>query len=820
MIRLSQTFTIFSIVLFLNSLSAQQTAGIRGRIIDSVSREPLDFASVSVVRQADKQPVKGGHTNESGAFLLDNLPAGTYVLRVGYLGYTSYERVNIILTNGQRLDVGTIPMRVSADNVLQEVVIEGTRPDMEIGIDRRVFNVAQSLVSEGGSATDLLANVPSLQVDMEGSVSLRGSGVRILIDGKPSAMGGSDITQLLQSMPANSIERIEVISNPSSKYDAEGQSGIVNIVLKKNMRGGTNGMVNISGGSYHNYNAGINLNHRNDRVNYFGSYNFSRRVAVGDGLTSTTNLSTNGITDNNIESSRKGLNHSVKAGVDYSPADKTTLSFSGDVSVRGNDRGQDIFYNYINQPNFTGNSTRLTRQDENDFDYDLRADFMQDFKRKGENLMFNFSYGRSTESGTERFDQTFTDPGTAPDRRVNDTDEDGRNLNIQADYTLPFDENHKFEAGYRSSVRRSDEHQFSERFDPASGQFTPDYDISNDFDLEDIVHAVYSNYQNKITDKLGFQIGLRAEQAYLNTEYFSPDPSLPVGERSAVGRLDYFRVYPSVFLTQELNNGHQLQASYTRRVSRPRGWQVNPFINVSDPMNIRQGNPNLLPEDIHSFEFSYAKFWKALTFTSSLYYRRINDVVEMITERADDANGVTFSKWQNLTSNDIGGLELISKLNLNRNYDATANVNVFYNKFSGSEQFNIPSVDGYNWNANLTNNIKITNSLSSQIRAEYNAPRVRAQGRTIATFVMDAGLKLDVMNKKGSVMLNVRDLFNQRRFGGTTRNNLIVQQFEHRWMRRMAILSFSYRFGRDDMNQKKRRNDNRSGEDYQGGEEF
>src|SRR5690606_23990187 len=184
----------------------------------------------------------------------------------------------------------------------------------------------------------------------------------------------------------------------------------------------------------------------------------------------------------------------------------------------------------------------------------------------------NFSYGRSTESGMEHFNQTFTDPGTVPDRRVNDTDEDGRNINIQADYTLPFSENHKVEAGYRSTIRRNDEHQYSEHFDATSGQFITDYDISNDFNLEDIVHAVYSNYQNKITDKLGFQVGLRAEQAYLNTEYFSLDPSLPANERSALGRLDYFRVYPSVFLTQELNAGHQLQASYTRRVSRPRGW--------------------------------------------------------------------------------------------------------------------------------------------------------------------------------------------------------------------------------------------------------
>ena len=813
-------FSIFST----QSLYSQNSSSLSGTLTDESTKEFIDFASVALFSENNTQ-VASMMSDAKGQFNFPNLTAGNYVLRISFVGYDSYEG-NIQLPAGEKRNLGKILMKPSSSQVLNEVVVEAQAPSMQLGIDKKIFNVAQSLISEGGSATDLLANVPSLSVDMDGTVSLRGSSsVRILIDGKPSAMAGSDITQTLQALPANSIQSIEVITNPSAKYDAEGQSGIINIILKKNIRRGLNGMVNASAGSYNNYNGGLSLNYRDERFNYYGNYNYRKSNRVGDGFNKNTDLFTNGITENTSESSRKGDSHSGKLGIDYNINEKTTIGLSGNFSLRDNNRSEELFYQYFNLPDLTGTSNRVTEQEEDDTGYDVNLDFRRDFNRVGENLMANFSYGRSKEDGIQTFDQSFTDPNQLLDRQINDGLEDGKNTNIQIDYTLPFNESQRLEAGYRTSIRNDKEEEISDRFNPQTNTFERDYNLSNRFKMDDIVHSVYSNYQNKITESLGFQLGLRLEQAYLNTRYESFDPSIPLEERSEEGKLDYLRLYPSVFLTQQFKGEQQLQASYTRRVRRPRGWQVNPFVNISDPMNIRLGNPNLLPEDIHSLELSYAKFWPNVTLTSSVYHRRVNDGVENIQtsisewpDLPDWLNpSATVSQWYNISRNEATGLELISKITFSPNINTTANLNAFYNKYHGSEEFNLRPTDGYNWDANLNTEVKLSRALSGQVRAQYEAPRIRAQGESTANFVVDAGAKLDVMNRRGSIMLNVRDVFNQRKWGGTTVTERFSQEFERRWMKRMFTLSFSYNFGQQDIT--KRNDRKRNANEENGGDE-
>jgi len=810
-------FSILITTFSFQPLYSQNTSSINGTLIDESTQSNVDFASVALFNGSNTQ-VGGMLSNEKGQFHFQNLLNGNYTLRISFVGYDTYES-EVQLSPGQKLDLGSIKLKPSTSKVLEEVVIEAEVPSMQLGIDRKVFNVAQSLVSEGGSATDLLANVPSLSVDMDGAVSLRGSNsVRILIDGKPSAMAGSDITQTLQALPANSIQSIEVITNPSSKYDAEGQSGIINIILKKNIRRGFNGMVTTSAGSYNNYNGGLSLNYRDEHFNYYGNYNYRKSNRLGDGFNRNQNLLNNGITENNNESSRKGNSHSGKLGVDYNINERTTLGVSGNFSFRDNNRTQNLFYQYFNQPDLTGTSDRTTEQNEDDTGYDLNLDFKRNFSRPGENLMANFSYGKSTEDGIHTFNQTFSDPNQLSDQRITDGYEEGKNTNIQIDYTLPFSESKRLEAGYRTSIRKDNEKQISDSFNPQTNSFERDYDLTNGFDLEDIVHSIYANYQSKITDKLGFQVGVRAEQAYLNTLYNSFDPEIPISERGTEGKLDYLRVYPSVFLTQQLKGEQQLQASYTRRVRRPRGWQVNPFVNVSDPMNIRIGNPNLLPEDIHSVELSYAKFWPSVTLTSSVYHRRVNDGVESVRTSVNEETSATISQWYNISRNEATGFELISKITVNPAINATANLNAFYNKYYGSEEHNLEPTDGYNWDANISTEIKLAKAITSQVRAQYNAPRTMAQGTTIANFVMDAGIKMDVMDKRGSIMLNVNDLFNQRKWGGTTTTPQFTQDFEHRWMKRSFTLSLSYNFGQRDFSTKNEKKGDQN-DDSRGGEE-
>lgn len=807
-------FLLISFFLITRPSFAQNAARIEGTIIDANTKAVVDFASIGLLQQANSTYVLGAQSNLEGHFSLNAIAAGTYLLKITFVGYKDYIRESITLKNGQVLNLGTLLLVPEDAQVLNEVVIEAQGPTMKLGIDRKVFDVAQSVISAGGSATDLLSDIPSLSVDMDGSVSLRGtSGVQILIDGKPSAMAGGDITQVLQSMPANTIQSVEVITNPSSKYEADGQSGIINIVLKKNIRTGLNGMVNLSGGSYNNYNSGLNMNYRDKRVNYFGSYNYRRGNNIGDGYSLNENLFNNSITKNNSENTRKGDSHRLKFGLDYYLNDRNTLGISGGVRTRDNKNIENIFYTYENQPTLEGTSVRTSNRAQNSFGYELSLDFKREFARKGEELVANVSYGTDDEDGSQSFNQEFSNANQLIDKRLNDEKEDEKNINIQLDYTLPFSEDSRFEAGYRSIIQYSKETQISDSFDPKNQTFVRDYDLTNAFDMEDIVHAVYSNYQNKITANLGFQLGLRLEQAYLNTEYISLDPSVAEMDRFTKGKLDYLRLYPSLFVTQKLEGDQQLQASYTRRVRRPRGWQVNPFKDISDPMNIRMGNASLLPEDIHSFEVSYAKFWPKVTLTSSVYHRRVNDVIENIRTSADDQTSATLSQWLNLSKREATGFEVISKVTFGRNIDATGNANFFYNKFQGSKEFGLAEVDGYNWDANLSSNVKISKDLSAQVKGNYNAPRLQAQGRTNASFVMDAGLKLDILDRKGSLMFNVRDLFNQRMWSGYTETEQFTQQFEHRWMRRSFMLSFNYRFGIQDFNNKGSRKDQQENDD-------
>lgn len=793
----------------------QERQQITAVIRDAGTSMPIPNASVALLHPVTGAQIRSSQSSQNGSVHLQDVAPGHYHLRITFMGYSDYLNEGVRVVAGEDLNLGNIRME-EAGEVIAEIVVQAETPAIQLGIDRKIFNVAESMVSVGGSASDLLTNVPSLEVDMDGSVSLRGSSsVKILIDGKESAMAGNDIGSLLQSMPASSIERVEVVTNPSSRYDAEGQSGIINIVLKKNQRTGLNGAINSSVGSYENVGAGVNLNYRDRRFNYYGSYNFNRRNSVGDGMNSTRLLSTNSLTNNVSESSRLGLNNSVKLGIDHYLTDKTTIGVSGDLSIRTNERSEDIFYSYLDHPSLVGSSDRMSNQNEDDLGFDVNLDFKHEFAPQHE-LVANFRYGADNEEGTNTFSQDFLQSSMDNEYRINNGTEYGRNYNIQVDYFKPFGEHTMLEVGYRTRIRMSDDHQLS-RVSFNDSSLVPDYGVSNDFEMKNEVHAIYANYQRKITENLGLQFGLRAEQAYLNTAFGSLDPEVPAEDREVDGSLDYFRVYPSIFLTQEFGEGNQLQGSYTRRVSRPRGWQVNPFVDMSDPLNIRQGNPDLMPEDIHSFEVSYAKQFRGLTLTSSVYHRRMNDVVQSIISVVDESSGATFSQFQNISRNETSGFEFISRFDVTNFLDLMANVNAFYTSYQGSEEFGIASTDGFSWNANATVNFQILPNLSGQTRFDYRAPRIMAQGRSVENFVVDAGLRLDVLERRASIMFNVRDLFNQRRWGGYTQTQNVYREYESRWMRRMFTISLSYRFGMQD-NQRRDENRRDDMDDFGGGE--
>lgn len=810
----------FIITFFTPVLLFAQQGQLKVVVVEESTQDPVLGASVSLLDVKTKTQVKGRQTSSTGLVNINDITPGKYSLKISYVGFLDHTVDEVLITADQTIDLGKIGL-IGGGNQLSEVVVQGKIPGLQLGIDKKVFDVSQSLVSVGGTAQDLLGNVPTLQVDSDGSVSLRGSSsVKILIDGKESAMAGSDVNKLLQSLPADAIAKVEIITNPSAKYDAEGQSGIINIVLKKNIRTGLNGTANASIGSYDNYNAGVMVNYRNEKFNYFGSYNYRNGRNVGSGSVKTIQL-INGvetpaseITASTTETNRKGINNSFRLGGDYYATEKTTFSLGTNFSIRDNNRGEDILYEYFNRPTFGTRSPRTSRQHEKDLGYDISFDYRRLLKRSGEELSANVTYGNDKEDGTNDYIQTFDNPTMPKTHRTNTTTERGQNWNFQVDYVLPLGDNHKFEAGYRGTVRNSDESQYSERL--LKGIFVTDYNVTNDFDMKSGVHALYANYQRMLFSKVGMQVGLRAEDAYLNSTIQSFDPDrIAAGTNLEIGKLDYFRVYPSLFLTYDVNSsGDKVQLSYSRRVQRPRGWQVNPFVNVSDETNFRQGNPNLLPEDIHAAEVSFAKFYSKWNFVTSAYFRRTNDVIQPFQYDENDPTAAiylkdntnaTFMRWENVGSRNNAGFELVSKVNLLSWWDVTANGNVFYFKVNPNAKFKVRETDGISWNANLTTNVKFTKVTSLQLRGDYRAPMKTLQGEMKAMYGVDLALKQDVLKGKGSLLLSARDLFDTRRFGGESYLPSRYSDFTHRWSKRTFNLSFSYRFGIQDLSKSKKR---------------
>ncbi len=791
---------------------AQTTsARITAKVMDAQSGETIPFATAVVLNRKTKAVVKGAQTDADGNLNIAALAKGVYTFKLSYIGYQTMVRDSLQVSD-QPVNLGTIRMKPSKGTVLNEVQVTAQKSTMQLGIDKKVFSVDQSLVSEGGSASDLLQNVPSIQTDIDGNVSLRGStGVRVLIDGKPSLIAGGSVAQILQSIPASSIESVEVITNPSAKYDAEGQSGIINIVLKKNKKLGLNGSAALTAGNRDNYNANTSLSFQNSKVNLYGNYSYRYGNRTGGGYSNifykqplSSTVYANQLTTGDML--EKG--HNVKAGIDYNLSEKSILSFSGGFNIRDNDRTELL---KIDQLDAAKNPVNLSNRNNTNLgsggSYDLSLDFNQKFKKPKEELTFNFSFSEGDNDNLQLYNTEFYESdgtgNTLPSIQRNDGYGFNRNYNIQTDYTLPVGKAGKVEAGYRSQIRTSESSNLSELQDALTGVYVPNFALTNQFNNKDQVHALYLNYQNQVNN-FGYQIGLRAEDARLDTRLGVYDNSGAISH--VPGKVAYTRLYPSVFLTQKFKGDQQVQLSYSRRVNRPRGWDTNPFLDVSDPLNYRRGNPNLRPEDVHAFELSYSKFWQKVTLTSSAYLRQTNDVIQRVRTEPDE-NGITITTPQNLTRNYSSGLELIGRVDVAKAWNFTGNVNLYQNKIVGVPEFGIVENSGFSWNANLTNNITLPYGITLQLRGDYRAPEVMAQGKRNAMYGVDAGAKYDFKDKKSSLSLNVRDVFNTRAWSMTTDANNTVIDFRRRMQGTMASLTYSYRFGKTSFGSKKKKTD-------------
>jgi len=788
---------------------AQQVSvkgSVSGRLVDAANNQPLEFATVSLIKKADNLPAKSIQTDLQGNFKLDNIADGFYLLRATYVGYGTVTKDSILISPKKRAYVYAGIKLKAIKGVLKEVAIKAQRSTIQIGIDKKVFSVDQSLVSQGGSATDLLSNVPSVQVDVDGNLNLRGSSnVRVLINGKPSALTGSNMADILQSIPASSIENIEVITNPSSKYDAEGQSGIINIVLKKNARLGLNGSVSGSAGNQHTYNGSANIAYQTKAINLYANYSYRKAHREGDGYTNRTSVDAfnNPILQNQIANQAFDFNaHNIRAGIDFNLDDKTTLSFNANANLRNRNRAQfgntTIDSNHVLTHYTQQNTTSYSHGNSN---YDFNSDFEHRYKKQGQVLTANVGYSIGNEAAVDSQLINYTNylpPSNRIHKQFNDNGQKSYNVNLQADYALPMSQGRKLEAGYRSTFAQNDNRNDVDSL--LSGKYVPDANQTNHFLYREQIHAVYTNYQQQF-GKFGVQGGMRLEDARIRTL---------LRDNNERHSQDYFRIYPSLFLSDKISDNQTLQLSYTRRVSRPRDRQISPFLDKSDPYNYQQGNPDLKPEDTHSFEFSYINYWKTLTLTSSIYYRLTNDDIQQI--RTPLSASITRLRFENIATAQNSGFEFIARVNATQTIDLTTNINAYYRNLQGNTSLGLPSSSGFAWNANITANLKPVKKLGMQLRGDYQAPQVITQGRQRAQAGLDGGLRYD-LTKAISLSGNVRDVFNSRKFGSIIDNTLGAYPYHSESVRRFSnrtyMFSISYRFGSapDDGSKKKGKKD-------------
>ncbi|MCD8555399.1 MAG: TonB-dependent receptor [Bacteroides graminisolvens] len=792
---------LFLLVLSVLTVYAETEKGaqITGKVIDASTKQGMEFANISLRKTGSKEFIKGTVSDQLGAFRLDGVSNGNYVVAVSVVGYATFEKELTIGTGQKTINLRNILLKEDTQ-LLNEVQVVGQRSQMKFEIDRKVFNVDQSLATAGGSASDVLGNIPSVQVDPEGEVSLRGnSSVTVWINGKESGLSADNRAQILEQLPAESIERVEVITNPSAKYNPEGTAGIINIVLKKNRKAGYYGSLQAGVDTRGGYNAAGNVNFSSGKFESFVNLGTRVRKSEGEGYTNRQNLDDNGNPVSylnqlrNDEDTRKPV--IARMGTTYHATDKDHFSFSG-FGLLG--RGDETdWLNYTsNIPGSFTSSLRTSAEKRKMNIGNFEIGYKRDFSEKS-NLDLSASYNLVNITPESSFLQVSNYAGgtSTSSYQFQENVMKPRKWEFQADYVTEFGEQNKIEAGYKGDFLTS-KSKVSTYSGISEGNAAFNEGLYNNFTYDQNVNALYATYSKRI-NRFGIQLGLRGEHTRTNTNslgYNQSETDHPAYKD------DYFSFYPSAFLSYQLPSNNELQLNYTRRVSRPWGGQLNPFVNLTDSTNISYGNPLLLPQYSNSLELNYIKNWENHTLSASLYYRNTDNVIQRISYRDGDIMKSTF---ENIAKTQSAGTELILKNNLFRMIDLTSTLNFYYNKLDGFSYLpagaTTPVVgetdEDFSWSARIIANVMLPWGVSLQATGDYNSRELVAQGYRKANHAIDLGLRKSFLDRKLSLTINTRDLLNSRKRETTTSGSGFSQESVFARSGRTVGFTLTYNFG-------------------------
>ena len=822
-----------------------------GKVVDSKTNRGMEAVSVQLVqskfdtvsKKRKDSVIAGMFTPKSGNFSFESLPIfASYTLTITAIGFKPVEqKVAFEMKRGGDIsqamagvdkDLGNIKVEADAQ-VLESVTVTGSKPLMQMGIDRKIFNVEKNITSAGGTGVDVMRNIPSVNVDIDGNVTLRNSAPQIFVDGRPSTLS-------LDQIPADAIESVELITNPSAKFDASGgQSGILNIVLKKARKVGYNGGIRAGIDSRARINAGGDINVRQGKVNVFASAMYNQRKSKGWGETDRLNLFENPQTtvfqDN--KSVFTGAFAFARFGLDYFLDNRNTITLSQSL-VGGDfefDNRANIVYDTLNSSPLIESQFRNTMGKNKFRNYGTMISFKHLFAKAGKEWTadVNFNKSKNANNSDIRF-RSFTDMNQQDPKsplNLQEIEGGGRNtfLTMQTDYINPINDNMKWEGGLRAQIRTFE----SSQLNYLNGVFNPT--ISNNFEYSDYVYAAYVTFSQKIKDKFSYQLGLRAESSSYEGEQ--------IGKRKYTNEFP-LSLFPSVFLTKSIGDKQDIQLNYSRRINRPNFFQLMPNTDFSDPLNFQTGNPDLKPEFTNSLELSYQKTYgeKNNTFLATVFGKYTTDLIARYQSRqkVGSSDTVAFvSTWINASSAYAAGLELVFRNNLTKWWELNLNTNVYYSKINGSNV--VPDLENERTSSftKLNNTFKVNKGWSIQLSADYQSksalpvstsnsvgggggggrggpggggfgggPSSTAQGYINANYGVDLGLRKDfkIKTNQASISLNINDIFRTRRYFVHSESLGFMQD---EWRRRdpqIVRLNFNYRFGKFDVSLFKRKN--------------
>jgi len=790
-------------IFFLITLASFGQSGqivLSGIITDAESSEPLPYATVSVYNR-NGDLADGGIADENGVFKL-NLPPNDYSLNFEYIGF---ESVTLdIKPYPNNINIGTVKLISSFDS-LEGVDVVGQSAEVEIRLDKRVYNVSKNNLIRGGTVSDVLENVPSVSVDIDGNIELRGNNnVRILVDGKPSGLIGLGGIDALTRLPAESIEKVEVITSPSSRYQAEGTTGIINIILAKRFLKGLMGVFNLSAGRNDTYSGSANLNYRNGKFNFFTNSGYSDRTnkgrAVQDNVyTDPLESVERYVEERQFNRRRQGFN--VNIGLDYQMTEKTSLTMSYLTNERD---GDDSTINEQSQYQIDGvlvtnrYEKEIDREDSNQFS----VDFEHQFNKQGHKLTATLQREKNDETETSDINSFFENDQPSDDSEINRTVENQERNLAQLDYVFPIDKNTQFEAGYRGTDNKR-KIDFEVQIIDENDNATVDENLSNVLDFEQEVHALYSQYGKKF-NTFSFLAGLRFE----NTRIFVKqlDSSSPLNNKS------YNDYFPTLNLGWEISPTASITLGYNRRISRPNAWTLNPFQSRSSKTSYFQGNPKLDPSYSNGIDIGYLKQFKKVTLNSSVYYRKSTDAVSrvaIVTDETVFVNGIETPVIRrlpiNLGTEEQFGVEFNTSLRLIKGMRTNASVNFFRRIEKGNYQGISYDSNNTSWSGNLSNSYRLPFAVQSQFSVRYRGPNESSFGKSKGFLYTDLALSKDILNDNATINFRFSDLFNTGKYDYQTITPVAVTDGIYQRREPTYTLTFTYRFRQEKNRQRGRR---------------